>query len=172
LLRKGFALGFRPKRFIPNENLDDLPPDRCYFTGTVRYDEAVIRALHRESIEHALDLILRTSSDPSFQEHPEFIRLIATEMLLDAVVTSLTSKPTRWAKEEERRLYYPVGKDHAHLYEVHSFNGRNYLHMKVAKDGLAEVAAATNTSAKDCDRIRRALDESGYAHVKITAPKS
>ena len=47
---KGFALGFRAERFDPTENSSDLPIDRRYFTGTVRYEEPTIRSLHRESM--------------------------------------------------------------------------------------------------------------------------
>lgn len=164
---KGFALGFRPERFDPTENSNEVPLDRRYFTGSVRYDETAIRSLHREAIEHALDLILRTSSDPRFQEEPKFIRRLATEVLLDAVVTSITSKPQKWSGEEERRLYYPVDKDREHLHKVHEFNGRSYLHMKVEQADLAEVVAGVNTTEEDRFRIQKALDESGRPHIRI-----
>jgi hypothetical protein len=164
---RGFALGFRPERFDPTENSSDLPIDRRYFTGTVRYEEPTIRSLHRESIEHAVDLILRTSSDPRFQENPKFMRHLATEVHLDAVVTSITSKPQKWAKEEERRLYYPVGKDRVHVHKVHDCNGRSYLHMKVEQADLVEVVAGANTTDDDRSRIQTALDESERPHIRI-----
>ena len=88
-------------------------------------------------------------------------------MLLDAVVTSITSKPQKWAREEERRLYYPVSKDRAHLHRVQSFNKRDFLHLKVEKDDLVEVVAGACCTDDDRTRIRQALDESNYGHIQI-----
>ena len=47
------------------------------------------------------------------------------------VVTSITSKPNRWEPEQERRLYYPVGKDRKQLHKVHQLGDKTYLHHKV-----------------------------------------
>ena len=76
------------------------------------------------------------------------MRRLATEVHLDAVVTSITSKPQKWAKEEERRLSYPVGKDRVHLHKVQDCNGRSYVHMKFEQADLVEVVAGPNTDRR------------------------
>lgn len=168
----GFAIGVDVSLFAPND-LAAIPYDEQYFAGRLRYQQTVVRRLHKEAVEFATALVKEISSDPKIAADPEFLGDLAVRVYVDALVTSLTSKERKWSLEDEHRLFVVEDLGGSRLRTVFRPK-RPYVEMTIPKRAFVEVMLGAEVTSSERDAVAKVLADHGLtatiAHSRHSKP--
>jgi len=171
----GFAIGFAPKLFQPDETELKEQANENLHVGRVIYGDEATERRHRQVIEHAADITSRHGCahiDAVRRLGPvPYLRTIVDEVIASQLIWNcLTAKSVRYANEREVR--YLVlnlrGKFDAHR---KTFDGKAYIEAKLPlkeMGSLAEILVGPLAPDDAEQKLRQFLDEQGYPAVPVS----
>lgn len=167
----GFAIGVDVSLFAPND-FAAISYDEQYFTGRLRYQQTVVRRLHKEAIEFATGLVKDISAEPEIAADPELLGELAVRVYVDALVTSLTSKERKWSLEDEHRLFVVEDLGGSRLRTVFRPE-RPYVEMTIPQRAFVEVMLGAQVSSSGRDAVAKVLADQGLtATITCSAAQS
>jgi hypothetical protein len=173
----GFAIGFAPKLFLPDEpTLSPQANDNAH-VGLVVYGDEKTTYRHRKVIERAAEITQRVAALNrgllrSEDTHVEYINAMAKEYIARQLVwRSIISKRSCWASESEVRfVILNQAKNFDGLTRTHT-DGRQYTTYALPlrnPGSIAEIMVGRSAPSGSEEWIRDLVADLGYPNIRIT----
>ena len=173
----GFAIGFAPKLFLPDEPTLSPQANENAHVGLVVYGDEKTTYRHRKVIERAAEFTQRVAAVNrgllrSEDTHVEYINAMAKEYIARQLVwRSITSKRNCWASESEVRfVILNQAKNFGGLTKTHTDGRRYTTYASPLRDAgsIAEIMVGRAAPSDTEDWVRKLLLDLGYPAIKIT----
>lgn len=172
---RGFAIGFAPKLFQPDETELKEQANENLHVGRVIYGDEATERRHRLVIERAAEITSRYGHahvDAVRRVGPvRYLRTIVDEVIASQLIWNcLTAKRMRYANEGEVR--YLVlnlrGKFNAHR---KTFDGKPYIETKLPlkePGSLAEILVGPLAPDDAEEKLHQFLNAQGYPAIRVS----
>jgi hypothetical protein len=176
---KGFAIGFSPTLFQPDEPELKEEANENLHVGRVVYGDEATERRHRRAIERAAQITSHYANahvDAVRRAGPvPYLRSVVDELIASQLIWNcLTAKSLQYASEREVRyvLLNLRGKFDAHRKE---FNGKHYVEatLPLKRPGsIVEILIGPRASDGTEEKLQEFLREQGYPAIPIRLSSS